>query len=224
MKRARLPLFIFVLFAITNLRAFAQTDVSVLNSDGTITAHGGDQLTLSKSTLAGISDLGMGWNCPPPACSGTVSFTTGASLTGGSLTGPSATFSGAGSSITVVSNTGPDGGFTFTGTFSSVTWSRSGSGTSEFWTLVGTITDGTLRSNNGQIVETDVSGGTIQLTTQHGGPTVVNGFNTWTDNKGVTEFPSPVPEPSTLTLLGTGLVGLGIFSKRLRGSGSVETK
>lgn len=223
MKLVRLPLFFFALFAVTSLTASAQTDVSILNNDGTITASGGNDLTLTNSTLAGISDLGMGWDCPPPACQGTVSFTTGHSLTSGTLTGPSATFSGVGSSITVVSNTGPDAGFVFTGTFSSVTWTRNGSGASEFWTLVGTIANGTLKSNDGQIIETNVAGGTIQLTTL-GGPVVVNGFNTWTDKGGMTEFPSPVPEPGTLTLLGTGLVGLGLVAKRLRASGSAESK
>jgi len=187
--------------------ALADSNVNFLNHDGTITANMGNQLTLTGSTLAGISGLGM-YDCPPPACSGTVTFTTGHTLNSGTLT-TSATF-GAGGSITVTS-TAAGAGFVFTGSFSSATWTKNGTGATAFWTFVGTIANGTLTLSNGTTF-TGINGATINLTTL-GGPVVVGGFNTWEDSGGSTTFPSPIPEPGTLTLLGTGLVSIATFAR-----------
>src|SRR5215813_5276848 len=118
-------IFVLSLVILKPSLGFADSDVTFLNHDGTITANAGNQLTLTGSTLAGISGLGMGYDCPPPACSGSVTLTTGHTLATGTLT-TSATFN-AGGSITVTSNA-PGAGFVFQGSFSSATWTKSGSG------------------------------------------------------------------------------------------------
>jgi len=188
--------------------ATSTNQVDVTNSGGTLTGTT-SSMTLTNSTLIavnGYDGLGLitGSNL------GTLNFSTGALLTGNLQTG--ATFAGGGSfSIATNGTQGLPNGVIFTGTFDGpVTWQlfTLSNGTHNY-ELSGTIT-GVLIVGNQKI---NVVGVTVQLTVNTG-----KGYfdGSTTISSGDTNI-SVVPEPGTLGLLGTGLVGIaGLVRRKLK--------
>jgi hypothetical protein len=179
------------------LAAFAN-DLALTNAGGVLIGNAGG-LALTGSTLISYGST-VGTNL------GSVTFTTGAFTSGDIQKGGTLA---AGGSFVITGNgtNGVPNGVIFNGTFSGpVTWS-----------LV-TLKDGThhytlsgaLVAMNGEV------GATVQLS-------VSTGTNLFSGSaqlaSGDTHLKTVVPEPGTLSLLGTGLIGVaGFLRRKLRAS------
>jgi len=194
---------LFLLSCLTiPVASFADSGVDYSNAGGTLTGSNSG-FSLSGSTLIGVVD-GSGM---VTGDLGTVSFTTGALTSGNLQTG--GTFAAGGTfDISGNGTNGVPNGTLFSGSFSGpVNWAITtlGNGTHNY-TLTGAIT-GTA---NGQAV----AGVTLQLTINTG----MGFFNGSTGIAGGdTTIVGSVPEPSTVTMFGTGVVGLlGLLRRKLQ--------
>lgn len=181
--------------------AFAGSSVDFTNSGGTLSGTNSG-LTLTGSTL--IAANGLGGGLITGSNLGTVSFSTGV-LSSGTLQMGSTFAAGGAFSISGNGTGGIPNGVIFNGSFTGpVTWTlvTLGNGTHNY-TLTGSLT-GTWYAGG------TVNGATVQLTINTG-----RGFfnGQTTVSSGDTNF-TTVPEPGTLSLLGTGLIAVGGIVRR----------
>ena len=174
------------------LAAFADSSIDIANAGGVISGNASG-LSLTGSTLFKFGGT-VASNL------GSVSFTTGAFSSGDAQMGGTLQ---AGGSFQIVGNgsNGVPNGVIFSGSFSSATWElvTLANGTHNYILTAGLVSAG------GQV------GATTQITVNTG-----KGFFNGSANLSSGDTNLVVPEPGTLSLFGTGLIGLaGAIRRKL---------